>query len=45
MGFKIIGAGFGRTATASFKIALETLRFIRCYPMIEMFGRWRIAVL
>ena len=35
---KILGAGFGRTGTASLKIALETLGFGPCYHMIEVFA-------
>jgi hypothetical protein len=34
---KIIGAGFGRTGTASAKAALETLGFGPCYHMKELF--------
>jgi hypothetical protein len=30
---KIIGAGFGRTGTASIKAAFETLGFSPCYHM------------
>jgi hypothetical protein len=33
---KIIGAGFGRTATKSLKAALEQLGFGPCYHMIEL---------
>lgn len=35
---KIIGAGFGRTGTASAKAALETLGFGPCYHMQELFA-------
>jgi len=35
-GLKIIGAGFGRTGTASLKAALETLGFGPCYHMDEV---------
>lgn len=35
---KVIGAGFGRTGTASLKEALETLGFGPCYHMIEVFS-------
>lgn len=38
-GLKVIGAGFGRTGTASMKAALETLGFGPCYHMIEVIGR------
>ncbi|MEM7662485.1 MAG: sulfotransferase family protein [Pseudomonadota bacterium] len=38
MSLKVIGAGFGRTATASLKIALETLLGGRCYHMSEVLG-------
>ncbi len=46
---KVIGAGFGRTGTASLKAALETLGFGPCYHMTEVFanpehaGVWRAA--
>src|SRR3712207_3013918 len=46
---KVIGAGFGRTGTASLKAALETLGFGPCYHMMEVFanpehaGVWRAA--
>ena len=33
---KIIGAGFGRTGTASMKAALEHLGFGPCYHMFEV---------
>ena len=38
MGLKVIGAGFGRTGTASLKVALETLLGARCYHMSEVLG-------
>lgn len=38
MTMKVIGAGFGRTATASLKIALETLLNGNCYHMSEVLG-------
>ena len=34
---KVIGAGFGRTGTASLKTALEHLGFGPCYHMFEVF--------
>lgn len=34
---KVIGAGFGRTGTASLKAALEWLGFGPCYHMLEVF--------
>jgi hypothetical protein len=46
---KIIGAGFGRTGTASIKAAFETLGFSPCYHMTEVFANpehaefWRAA--
>ena len=46
---KVIGAGFGRTGTASLKAALETLGFGPCYHMTEIFehpghaGFWQAA--
>jgi hypothetical protein len=48
-GVKVIGAGFGRTGTASIKAALETLGFGPCYHMTEVFANpeharfWRAA--
>lgn len=38
-GLEIIGAGFGRTGTASLKAALESLGFGPCYHMMEVMGR------
>lgn len=38
-GLKIIGAGFGRTGTASLKAALEMLGLGPCYHMWEVIGR------
>ena len=39
MTLKVIGAGFGRTATASLKFALETLLKAPCYHMSEVLGK------
>lgn len=39
MALKIIGAGYGRTATASLKYALETLLGEPCYHMSEVLGK------
>ena len=39
MTLKVIGAGFGRTATASLKYALETLLDAPCYHMSEVLGK------
>jgi len=36
MGLKVIGAGFGRTGTASLKLALDRLGFGPCYHMTEV---------
>lgn len=36
MALKVIGAGFGRTGTASLKLALEQLGFGPCYHMSEV---------
>ena len=36
---KIIGAGFGRTGTASLKAALEHLGFGPCYHMLEVIAQ------
>lgn len=36
MTLKIIGAGMGRTGTASLKVALEALKIGRCYHMSEV---------
>ena len=50
MTLKIVGAGFGRTGTLSFKAALEELGFGPCYHMLEVMkddnhaGRWHRAV-
>ena len=38
MSLKVIGAGLGRTGTASLKVALEQLLGVRCYHMSEAFG-------
>ncbi|HMW14425.1 MAG: sulfotransferase family protein [Pseudomonadales bacterium] len=38
MSIKVIGAGFGRTGTLSFKQALEQLGFNPCYHMLEVFN-------
>jgi len=38
MSLTLIGAGFGRTGTASLKIALEKLGLGRCYHMLEVFS-------
>ncbi len=37
-GLRVIGAGFGRTGTASMKVALETLGVGPCYHMWEVIG-------
>ena len=37
-GVKVIGGGFGRTGTASLKVALEELGFGPCYHMTEVFA-------
>lgn len=39
MALSIIGAGLGRTGTASLKLALERLGFGRCYHMSEALSR------
>jgi hypothetical protein len=38
MPLSIIGAGLGRTGTASLKVALEMLGFGKCHHMSEVFG-------
>jgi hypothetical protein len=38
MQLQVIGAGFGRTGTASLKLALETLLHAPCYHMSEVLG-------
>ena len=38
MTLKVVGAGLGRTGTASLKVALEQLLGGRCYHMSECFG-------
>lgn len=44
-GLKLIGAGFGRTGTASLKSALETLGFGPCYHMLEVITHPEYAAL
>lgn len=50
MSLRIIGAGLGRTGTASLQLALQQLLDGRCYHMIEVFGHpehvpmWHAAV-
>jgi hypothetical protein len=39
MTLKVIGSGFGRTGTASLKLALEQLGLGPCYHMMEVFKR------
>jgi hypothetical protein len=39
MGLEVVGAGFGRTATMSLKLALETMGFGPCYHMVEVFQK------
>src|SRR4051812_9702762 len=39
MALKLVGAGLGRTGTASLKAALEQLLDAPCYHMIEVFGK------
>ena len=39
MSLRVVGAGVGRTGTASLKAALERLLGGRCYHMFEVFGR------
>jgi hypothetical protein len=39
MALRVVGAGLGRTGTASLKEALERLLGGPCYHMIEVFGR------
>lgn len=36
MALEVIGAGFGRTGTASLKVALEQLGYDKCYHMAEV---------
>lgn len=49
MGLRVVGAGLGRTGTASLKAALAQLLGAPCYHMIEVFARpadaavWRDA--
>ena len=38
MGLQVIGPGFGRTGTASLKLALQTLGFGPCHHMEEVFA-------
>jgi len=50
MPLRVIGAGFGRTGTASIKVALEQLGFAQCYHMQEVIKHpahvqfWRAAM-
>jgi hypothetical protein len=41
MALKVIGAGLGRTATLSLKLALEHIGFDRCYHMSELISHAR----
>jgi hypothetical protein len=49
MPLKVIGAGFGRTGTATLQLALQQLGFGPCYHMFEVFknplapGYWEMA--
>lgn len=49
MALQVVGAGLGRTGTASLKAALERLLGAPCYHMLEVFGHpehmsiWRAA--
>ena len=43
MALRVIGAGFGRTGTASLKVALEKLLGAPCYHMIEVFAHMEDA--
>lgn len=43
MPLEVIGAGFGRTGTASLKQALEELGYVKCHHMSEVFGDSRQA--
>jgi hypothetical protein len=38
LSIQVIGAGFGRTGTASLKVALEQLGYAKCYHMFEVMG-------
>ena len=42
MALKVIGAGLGRTATLSLKLALEHIGFGKCYHMSEMLANLRV---
>jgi len=50
MALRVVGAGLGRTGTASLQLALQQLLDGRCYHMAEVFGRpddipvWHAAV-
>jgi hypothetical protein len=39
MALSVVGAGYGRTGTASLKLALEQLGFGPCHHMSEVRGR------
>ena len=45
MALKIIGAGLGRTGTASLKVALEKLGFSKCYHMGEVLSNMSVIPL
>jgi len=50
MALRVVGAGLGRTGTASLQLALQQLLDGRCYHMVETFGRpddipvWHAAI-
>src|SRR6478752_2424623 len=43
MALQVVGAGLGRTGTASLQAALEQLLDARCYHMLEVFGKPDVA--
>ena len=43
MAIEVIGAGFGRTGTASLRLALEHLGFVKCHHMISLGEQRRLV--
>lgn len=43
MALEVIGAGFGRTGTASLRVALEHLGFVRCHHMFSLGEQRRLV--
>ena len=43
MSLEVIGAGFGRTGTASLRLALEHLGFVKCHHMFSLGEQRRLV--